>query len=211
MTTELVFDCVDVRAEPYAAAPTLMFVLKISETTGASLHTIAMHCQIRIEPARRRYSPAEEERLLDLFGEPPRWGETLNPLQFANEAIMVPAFSGSTEVAVPVAVTYDFEVATAKYFHALEDGDIPLLLLFSGTVFTKAENGFVVDQVPWHKEAAYRLPVAVWQDVMNLYFPNSAWIRMRRETLTALQDYKARRALPTWDDALELLLKEGEG
>jgi hypothetical protein len=206
--TELVFDVVDARADRYAAVPTLQLKLRISETSGAQVHAIALRCQIRIEPQRRRYSPEEADGLLELFGEPARWGDTLRPMQFATVSLMVPGFAGSVEVDLPVPCTYDFEVAAAKYLHALGDGEVPLLLLFSGTVFTERPGGFSVTQVPWHKEASYRLPVAVWREVMDRFFPNSGWIRMRRDTLDALQRYKATRALPTWDDALEALFKE---
>jgi hypothetical protein len=102
--------------------------------------------------------------------------------------------------------TYDFEVAAAKYFEGLDGGEIPLLFLFSGTVFTPGAAGFMVERVPWEKEAAFRLPVSVWREVMDLYFPNSAWIRLTRESRDALQRFKAERALPTWDDVVEVLL-----
>jgi hypothetical protein len=208
MTADLVFDAIDAQADRYAAVPTLQLKLRISETTGEQIHAIALRCQIRIEPQRRRYSPQEEEGLLDLFGEPARWGDTLKPMQFATVSLMVPSFSGSIEADLPVPCTYDFEVAAAKYLHALGDGEVPLLLLFSGTVFTKGTSGFSVGQVPWHKEASYRLPVAVWREIMDRFFPNSGWIRVRRDTLDGLQRFKARRALTSWDDALETLFKE---
>jgi hypothetical protein len=206
--SELVFDCVGARPDRYAAVPTIQLELRISETTGERVHAIALRCQVRIEPQRRRYSAEEADGLLDLFGEPARWGDTLKPMQFANVALMVPGFEGTTELELPLPCTYDFEVAAAKYLHALGDGEVPLLLLFSGTVFTKGPGGFAVGQVPWHKEATYRMPARVWRDVMDLYFPNSGWIRLRRDTLDALQRYKAERALPTWEDALEGLLKQ---
>jgi hypothetical protein len=203
---ELVFDCLDAKPDRWAAVPTLLFRLRIADAGGQRIHTIALRCQLRIEPQRRRYSPEESEDLLDLFGEPPRWGETLKPLQFANVSVMVPGFAGSTELDLPVPCTYDFEVAAAKYLHALDDGEVPLLLLFSGTVFAKGGDGMTVEQVPWHKEASYRMPVKVWRELMDLYFPDSAWIRLRRDTLDGLQRFKARAALPTWDDALAALL-----
>lgn len=206
--TELVFDCVDATPERYAAFPTLQFAIRIAETTGARIHALALRCQIRIEPQQRRYSEPEAERLLDLFGEMARWGDTLKPMQFTTLSVMVPGFDGSCEVMLGVPCTYDFEVAAAKYFHSLDGGEVPLLLLFSGTVFLKGGDGFSVEQVPWHKEARYRMPVGVWRELMDLYFPNSAWIRMRRETLDALQSFKSHRALPTWDAALEALLQE---
>jgi Family of unknown function (DUF6084) len=206
--TDLVFDCVDAQPDHYAAVPTLQLRLRISETTGAQVHAIVLRCQIRIEPQRRRYSAEEADGLLELFGEPSRWGDTLKPMQFATVSLMVPGFTGSVEVDLPVPCTYDFEVAAAKYLHALGDGEVPLLLLFSGTVFTKRVGGFSVAPVPWHKEATYRLPVSVWREIMDRFFPGAGWIRVRRDTLDALQRFKAVRALPTWDDALEALFKE---
>jgi hypothetical protein len=206
---EFVFDCIDGHAEPYAAMPTLLFRLRIFETTGLAVQSIALRCQIRIQPQRRHYSAAQQERLSDLFGDPSRWGETLKPFQFATVPVMVPAFRGSVDVDVPVACSYDLEVAAGQYFHALEDGEIALLMLFSGTVFAKSpEGGLAVEQVPWHKEATYRLPATAWRELMDMYFPNSAWLRVRRETVDALGRFKSRWALPTWDETLSALLKQ---
>jgi hypothetical protein len=207
--TELDIACVDVRPDLYAAAPTMVFRLRITESSGVRVHAIALRCQIRIEPARRRYTAAEAERLLELFGETPQWADSLKPMQFASVGAMVPSFTGSTEVDVPVACTYDFEVAAAKYFHGLADGEIPMLLLFSGTAFRRTDDGrFEVGQVPWSLESRYRVPVAVWRDLMDRFFPGSGWIRMRADTIDALQRYKARGALPTWEDAVAALLKQ---
>jgi hypothetical protein len=206
---EFVFDCLDGRAEPYAAMPTLMFRLRIAETTGLAVESIALRCQIRIQPQRRRYSAEQQERLSDLFGEPSRWGETLKPFQFATVPVMVPAFHGSTDLDIPVPCSYDLEVAAGQYFHALDDGEIPLLMLFSGTVFARGTGGgLLAEQVPWHKEATYRLPARVWRELMDMYFPNSAWLRVRRDTVDALGRFKSRRALPTWDETLSALLKQ---
>jgi hypothetical protein len=206
------FACTGARPEPFAAGPSLLFDLRIADDSGRRVHSIALRTQFRIEPRQRPYAPEEQARLVDLFGEPARWGETLKPLQFAHVSMMIPGFQGSTELDLPVPCTYDFEVAAAKYLHALDDGEVPLLLLFSGTVFAKGGDGMSVEQVPWHKEASYRMPVKVWRELMDLYFPNSAWIRLRRDTVDDLQRFKARAALPTWDQALAVLLERaGEG
>lgn len=210
--SELLFDVVGAEPDRYAAAPTLNFKLRVTETSDADIHVLALRCQIRIEPQRRRYSPEEEERLLALFGETPQWGDSLRPFLWTHVSTVVPGFSGTAEVELPVACSYDLEVAAAKYFHSLGEGEIPLILLFNGTAFAaRPDGGFSVDPVPWHKEAAFRLPVAVWRQVMDLYFPNSGWLRVRRDTLDALERFKATRALPTWDQALDALLKEADG
>ncbi|MGH8899696.1 MAG: DUF6084 family protein [Egibacteraceae bacterium] len=205
--TDLVFDCLDVQPERYAAAPALSFRLKIAETTGATIHTIALRCQLRIDVQRRRYTPEEAERLSDLFGEVSRWGETLKPMHFTTVSLMVQGFSGSTEVDMQVPLTYDFEVATAKYFHGLDEGEIPLVLMFSGTVYSKRDDAFAIELVPWHKEAAYRLPVPVWRETMDLYFPNSGWIRIRRDLLDRLRRYRSKHAPTSWDETIASLLK----
>ncbi len=208
--SELSFAVDGVRAEPYAAVPTLTFALRLEETTGQRIHAIALRCQVMIEPHRRHHSSAEQAKLLELFGEPARWSQTLRALFWTQAPLMVAGFAGSTTVDLPITCTYDFEVAAAKYFEGLDDGEIPLLFLFSGTVFVQGAaggSGFMVERVPWEKEAAFRLPVAVWRQVMDLYFPGAAWIRLQRESLDALQRFKAERALPTWDDTLAALLE----
>jgi Family of unknown function (DUF6084)/Family of unknown function (DUF5947) len=190
--------------------PALSLVLRISETSGQKVEAIALRCQIRIEPARRRYSSVEAERLNDLFGETERWADTLKPMQFTTVATMVPGFSGSCEIELPVPFTYDLEVGSARYFDSLEAGEIPLLLLFSGTVFTVSDGRMQVYQVPWSKEAAYRLPVSVWREAIDAHFPNSAWIKMSRQTMEELQRFKSSRALPTWDMTLTELLAQAD-
>jgi hypothetical protein len=190
----------------------VVFRLRVAEKTGVRMHAMMLRCQIRIEPQRRRYDAAEAEQLLELFGETPQWGDSLKPMQFASIGLMVPSFTGHIEVDLPVPCTYDFEVATAKYFHSLTEGEIPLLLLFSGTVFLKTEAGFQIEQVPWHLEDRHRMPVTVWRELMDGFFPNSGWIRVRRDTLDALQRYKGRRVFSSWEDAFAALLKQaGEG
>ena len=120
----------------------------------------------------------------------------------------VTGFTGSTEVDLHVACTYDFEIAGTKYLHVLQDGEIPIVLLFAGTVFTNGTAGFAAEPVAWDQEASFRLPVVVWRATMDHYFPNSGWIRMSRDTLDALARFKSDRALPTWDQAFAQLLKE---
>jgi hypothetical protein len=203
---ELAFGCAGAQSARYAATPTLNFALQITENTGVRVHSIALRCQIRIEPNRRRYSPDEARRLNDLFGDTSRWAETLKPIQLATVSVMVPGFTSVTEIELPVPCTYDLEVASARYLQGLDDGTIPLLLLFSGTVFTARGESLGVELIPWSSEASYRMPVAVWQDVVNDHFPGCAWLRCTRETLDALSVFKAEHALPTWDATLSALL-----
>lgn len=203
---DLVFDCVGARADRLAVVPGMTLELRIAETTGQPVDAIALRCQIRIEPARRRYSADEARRLHDLFGDTDRWADTLKPMQLATLSTMVPGFTGSIALDLPLPCTYDLEIAATKYFYGLTDGVIPLLLLFSGTVFSTSDGRLQVQQVPWSKESSYGLPVQVWRDTVDAHFPNSAWLRVHRDTLDALQEFKSRNALPSWDRTLQALL-----
>lgn len=208
----LAFGCTQATAARYAATPTLTLRLTIAETTGARVHAVALRCQIRIEPHLRAYSTPEARRLHDLFGDTSRWAETVKPIQLAMVSTMVPAFTGQTEADLQVPCTYDLEVASARYLAGLDDGTIPLLLLFSGSVFVARgegqRDGFSVEPIPWSSEATFKMPVSVWRETVDLHFPGSAWLRCSRETLDALSAFKSQRALPTWDATLAALLKE---
>ena len=206
--SQLSFNITGSRVEPYAATPTLMFRLRAAESSGERIHAVLLRCQIKIEPRRRNYARDEAERLYEIFGEPERWGETLQTVLWTHAALMVPSFEQEIEIDLPVACTYDLEVAATKYFHALENGEIPLRFLFSGTIFTKGESGVKVEPVPWEKETVYQLPVQLWRGVMDRYFPGSAWLRLRRDNVDALLRFKGARALATWDDAIATLLAE---
>jgi Family of unknown function (DUF6084) len=204
--TDLTFSVVDVFAEPYAAAPQLTARLRIEESTQQTIHAIALRCQVRIEPQRRRYSADEESGLLDMFGTRDRWFDTLKPFMWMQCSTMVQGFRGITEVDLAMPCTYDFDVTWSKYLHALRDDTIPVIFLFSGTVFTRGTAGFGVEQVPWDKESAYQIPVTVWKDMIGHYFPNTGWLRLSHDTLEALAHYKSVRGLTTWEAAVESLL-----
>jgi hypothetical protein len=209
---DLSFEVIEAQIPPYAAVPTLVFKLRITNgIAGECIHSISLRSQIQIAVTRRRYSPAAQERLVELFGEPQRWGETLHPLLWMHASAVVPQFEGILVADLPVACTYDFEVASTKYFDALEDGEIPLTFLFSGTVFYEGEDGNLrVGQIPWSNEAAYRLPVATWKAMIARYYPNSAWIRLHKDVFDRLAHYKIAHGLPTWEDAITRLLQASD-
>lgn len=207
--TALSFACTGVRADPHAAGPTLVFRLRITAPPGTRVHALALRCQLRIEPARRPYGDAEGERLADLFGERSRWGGTLNPVQFAQVPVMVPGFTGETEADLVVPCTYDLDVAGTRYLAALDGGDVPLLLLFSGTAFT-GPGGFQVAPVPWDREATVRMPVRVWREMIEQHFPGCGWLRLPGDLMAELLAYRSRRALPSWEATVRELLTAAE-
>ena len=201
----------------HAAAPLLHFKLRITDTeanneAACSIPAITLRCQIRFEPTRRHYTEHEQERLLDLFGKPERWGQTLKGMLWTHTSVVVSPFTGQTVVDLPVPCSFDFAIAATKYFYALEDGEVPLCLLFSGTVFHADESGLLqASPIPWDKETRFRLPVHVWKSMMDHYYPNTAWLCLRQDVFDQLYLYKSRLGIPTWEQALErLLISSGE-
>jgi hypothetical protein len=209
---DLSFQVDGAEAVAYAASPTLALKLRVTNASAEELvQSVMLQCQIRIEVTRRRYTPGEQEHLRDLFGEPQRWGHTLRSMLWTRTVALVPPFTGSATIDLQLPCTFDFSVAATKYFDSLKAGDIPLLLLFSGTVFYPDADGLLqVTQLPWEKEATFRLPVQVWKQMMDLYYPNTAWLCLRRDTFSDLHRYKSENSIPTWEQTIETLLQSAQ-
>jgi hypothetical protein len=195
--------------------PLLHFNLEVSNRPSAErIQSIMVQAQIQIQAPQRPYNDDEKERLGDLFGTPDRWGQTLRNQLWAHASASVGQFSGSAQAVLPVQCTYDFNVIATKYFYALEGGEVPLLFLFSGTIFySESEGRLQVQQIPWDKECVYRMPVKVWAELMNHHYPNSAWLSLRRDVFDRLAAYKSKVGTLTWEQAIERLLScdRGEG
>lgn len=193
---------------PFAMVPLLTFRLRVTNASAdETIHNVVLRCQIQIESTRRRYQPDEEARLRDLFGEPERWGQTLRAMLWTHASVVVPPFTGETVAELPVACTYDFNVAATKYFYALEGGEVPLDFLFSGSVFYQdGEGALQVVPISWSQEARFRLPVSTWRQLMDTYYPNIAWVQLRQDVFDRLYQYKLRHGIPTWEQAMERML-----
>ena len=197
----------------FSATPLLAFSLQLSSANrDETIHTVALRCQIQIEVTRRRYGPADQEKLRDLFDAPDRWSQTLRNLLWTHVSVNVPPFQGNTLVDLPVPCTFDFNVAATKYFHGLSDGEVPLCFLFSGTIFyaNGAGEPLQVAPIPWNKEARFNLPVKVWQEMMEAYYPGCAWLNLRRDVFERLYEYKVRHGIPTWEETLDSMLQSQE-
>jgi Family of unknown function (DUF6084) len=203
---ELAFEIEDGGVLDPAAVPTLRFLLRVE--SSAPVRSLALNIQVRIAATRRRYSDAEEEGLAELFGTPDQWSRNLRSIHWTNLALQVPAFEEGVTVELPLTCTYDLEVSASRYFNALDDGEVPLEFLFGGSLFYAGPDGRLqVRPIGWDREAGYRLPVAVWRDMMDRHFPDSAWLRLRRQAFEQLHDYRARHALLTWEETVEALLR----
>ena len=205
---ELSFQIEKAEAQRFTVAPTLLFKLRMTNAVaGEVVHSVALRCQIQLEVTRRQYSVEDQTKLRDLFGESERWGQTLKTMLWTHASVVAPAFQDSAMVDLPVPCTFDFNVAATKYFHGLSDGDVPLSFLFSGTVFYADSTGALqVAPIPWDKEARFRLPIKSWQEMMDIYYPNSAWLCLRRDVFERLHQYKVAHGIPTWEQALESIM-----
>jgi hypothetical protein len=191
-----------------SAVPTLRFAVGI-DSGGADVGAGGRNVQLRIAATQRTYSDRDEDNLAELFGRPEQWKNTLRSLHWTNVPLQVGPFSQSTTVELPVTCTYDLEVTATRYMHALADGEVPLEFLFGGTVFYAGPGGALqVQPISWGAEADYRLPVAVWQQMMDRFFPDEAWLRVRRDVFERLHSYRGRHALLTWEETFDSLLRE---
>lgn len=206
---ELRAQVVGVEAEPFAALPTLRFRLLLECAGDTFVQSVLLTTSIRIEVARRRYDPATRRRLQELFGEESRWATTLRDLTWAQITTTVPSFRAGIEVDLSLPCSVDLELGVGKYFDALRDGEVPLRLLFRGTIFYfERDQRLRAVQIPWDLEAACHLPVACWQELVERYYGDMRWLRLRRSSLDRLQAYRARRALGGWDETIQALLEE---
>lgn len=209
-TPDLEFAVLGAHPVRYAAAPMLALDLQLSEGSGRPVYMVALTIQLMIEPARRSYDDATRERLVELFGAPERWAVTTRSLVWSQLDVVVRAFTGSTSVEVPIACNYDLELAAAKYLHSLPDGEAPLALHFNGMIYYPVEGGALqMVLVPWTKSIDFRMPVSVWKETIEHYYPNTGWLALRSRTLEALQREKRSRGVATLDACVEALLAEG--
>jgi Family of unknown function (DUF6084) len=209
---DLGFRVTGVDAGARGLTPLLNFKLEVTNSPPSeTIHTIMLQAQIQIQAPQRTYTASEKGKLEDLFGVPERWGQTLRNKLWTNASTCIRTFAGATEGLLPVPCSYDLNISATKYFYALESGEIPLLFLFSGTIFYAASNGQLqVQQIPWDKECAYHMPVPAWQALMEHHYPGTAWLVLQKEVFDRLYAYKRHRGLATWEQAIEALLPASE-
>jgi hypothetical protein len=209
---ELSFRIGEVSAMPYAAVPTISARLQITNgVANETIQSISLNCQLQLRPLTRAYSALEEARLLDLFGERERWAQTMKPLHWTNLVVKIPPFSGETTVELSLPCSLDFDVAANKYFYGLDTGSIDVAVMFSGTVFYTGEQGSMqIFQIPWDREAHFRLPVETWKAAIDAHYLDTMWLRLPRDTFDRLYRYKVAQSIPFWGDVLNRLLDQAE-
>ena len=206
---DLAFEVTSLEPATRGLAPLLSFQLVITNRPADELiQSIQLQVQIQLQVTQRRYSADEKEKLSELFGPPDRWRDTLRTKLWTLAATNVPAFTGATTASLHVPCTFDLNVAPSKYFHALDDGDIPLLFLFSGSVFYEADGRLQVQQISWKSECTWKMPVRAWHDLMDHHYPGIAWLALSRDNFERLYAFRRAHGLATWDRTLEQLLPE---
>lgn len=205
---DLDFKVRGVEAANYGIAPLLHFKLEITNQPPEEvIQSVMLQTQIQIHPTLRAYQPEEKEKLSELFGTPDRWGQTLRARLWTHANVNLRPFSGLTEAILSVPCTFDLNVAATKYFYALETGEVPLLFLFSGTIFYENADGRLqIQQVSWNKECAYRMPIGVWREMMDHHYPNTAWLSLERDLFERLYAFRRREGLANWEATIERLL-----
>jgi hypothetical protein len=198
--TELRFTVTSAEAKKNAASPTIAFGLSIA--SGERIEALVLRVELRIEPQWRQYDGREKTLLNDLFGTPDRWGTTLRTLSWISVPLVVTAFEEQTQAHIEVPCTYDFDVSATRFLTALGEGEVPLRFYFTGAIFRDVSSGISTERVSWSSEAAYRMPVAVWQEAMSACYGDDALIRIKRETMEHLHQIRARSGAASWDDAI---------
>jgi hypothetical protein len=206
---DLDFKVTGVQSGAISLTPLLNFELEVTNPAeGEVIHSVALQVQIQLSATRRSYSASEKEKLVDIFGTPDRWGQTLAPKLWTLANASVRTFSGKTQTIISVPCTFDVNVVATKYFYALESGEVPLLFLFSGTIFYAGEGGRLqVQQISWNKESVYRMPVQLWKDLMNEHYPNIGWLYLQRDVFDRLYAYRRAQGLGSWEEAIGRLLE----
>jgi hypothetical protein len=208
----LSFSVTGVEPASRGLVPLLHFQIEVMNSPETELiQAILLHAQIQIQSTQRHYDAEETEKLVELFGTSDRWGQTLRSRLWTHANATIRPFTRSTDAILPVQCTYDLNVSATKYFYALKEGNVPLLFLFSGTVFYDSPVGRLqVEQIAWDNECTYQLPLPIWQQLMDRHYPNSAWVSLRRQVFEKLYAYKRRHGLQTWEQTIERLLADIE-
>ena len=196
---------------PFAASPTH----RISSSTinnavpDEAIHTIALRCQIQIEVTRRRYTPEEQERLLDLFGKPDRWSQTLRSLLWTHANRGCSRFrrdrartsicrfpAPSTSMSRRPSISRGSPMATSRC-----------------SCSSAAPSSTRRRQPPAGRAhlvgsgSTIQAACKMWREMMDAYYPNSAWLNLRRDVFDRLYRYKMQHGIPTWEQALEQILR----
>ncbi|WP_242894609.1 DUF6084 family protein [Actinomadura litoris] len=208
---DLALDLLGIEPERCAATPTLNLLVGLRRADGGPVQCVLLTTVVSIAAARRGYDGEDQDRLAGVFGAPELWDRSLHGLTWARITATVPAFRGATELTLGLPCGHDMQVAADQYLNALRDGDVPIDLSFSGTVFyPDADGALRTGQISWHYQATGELTIGLWRDLMDRYYGSARWLRLDEDRFDRLAAYRARRALASFDEAVDELLRVAE-
>ena len=203
------FAVLDVAPEPYTVSPVL--TVRVGVTAGGpAASRPGARDRAALPGPHRAAAPVVLRRRSGRPDGPvrarERWANTQRTFLWQHCTAMVPGIHRQHDATLPLDCTYDFEVAAAKYLHALRDGACRSNSCSAERFSSNSERGFSVQQVPWDREDRYDMPVGVWRDLIAQHYPNSGWMRLSHETIAELAGYKSGRGLLDFDQAITSLL-----
>ncbi len=205
---DLKFQITGVEPTTRGLAPLLGFKVEVTNSPADEcIQAVLLSAQIQFQCPQRTYSGPEKEKLIELFGPPEMWGQSLRNRLWSQANTTVCAFRGKANGVLQVPCTFDLNIAATKYIYALEQGNVPLLFLFNGSVFYEAEGQLKVEPISWDSECVYQMPVSTWRSLMDQHYPNSAWFYLEREVFDRLYEFKRRGAFLNWEQTIDSLLQ----
>ena len=157
---------------PRSATPTLSFAIAVSDASGIPIQFIALSVLITIEPGQRAYDAENRERLVELFGEPERWGSTTGASAGPRSTTSCRASPARRTSRSASSARYDHEIAATKFFGGLDEGVFPLHFHFNGTVHYEGADGRLqILPLAWDRSARFELPVATWREMIDSPLP----------------------------------------
>ena len=173
------------------------FVAAIDSRAAHAIRSVLLDVQIQIAAPAAVYDPGRAGAAGRAVRRARALGHTLRTLLWLRTTVVVPPFTGATVVDLRRAVHLRLRghgVALPRTRSTT--ARCRSSSCSAGPSSTPAPAGALqTARIALGREAEYRLPVAVWRETMDSYFPGSAWLRLRPRRLRPAVAYRARHAL----------------
>ena len=209
---DLSFQVEGVEVVANAATPLLAFKLRLSDANPEqTIHTVALRCQIQLEVTRRKYTAEDQERLArSVWRTQPLGPDPAKSFVDARQSgrafvhreqpwSIFPCRVRSISMWLPPNISTGWRTGKCRFACS------------SAAPFSMPvrEGSLQVAPISWDKEARFKLPVKIWRDMMESYYPNSAWLCLHKDAFDRLYQYKVTHGIPTWEEVLESIIPGG--
>ena len=152
---------------------------------GQQVRSVSLDVQMHIARAPPALRRGAHELLFELFGPPAAGARPC--ARCPGRACRTPCRRSQARRSwISRAVPLRLRGARREYLDALADGEVPLELLFSGTLFYAGESGQLqAGRISWDGDAEYRMPVRAWRDTIDLTSPAAPGCGSTRRASTA--------------------------